>query len=61
MRLFVEFDDFVGEGHDLVVDHSELSSNETAEGRAANRRVDLVVLGAASLKLETQTPNDAVK
>ena len=42
-------------------EYRPVSSNQTAEGRAANRRVDLVVLGAASLKLEPQTPQAAVK
>lgn len=38
-------------------EYRPVASNDTAEGRAANRRVDLVVLGAASLKLEPQRPN----
>jgi len=45
-------------------EYRPVSSNDTPEGRAANRRVDLVVLGAASLKLEPQMPDatkDAVK
>src|SRR5207253_5431869 len=33
-----------------------VAPNESPEGRAANRRVDLVVLGAAAEKLEPQTP-----
>lgn len=38
-------------------EYRPVASNQTAEGRAANRRVDLVVLGAASLKLEPPVPN----
>lgn len=38
-------------------EYRPVASNDSAEGRAANRRVDLVVLGAASLKLEPQRPN----
>ena len=33
-------------------EYRPVASNETPEGRAANRRVDLVVLGAAAQKLE---------
>ncbi|HEY2384786.1 MAG TPA: flagellar motor protein MotB [Terriglobia bacterium] len=42
-------------------EYRPVASNDTPEGRAANRRVDLVVLGAGSLKLEPQTPPAAVK
>ena len=35
-------------------EYRPVAANETAEGRASNRRVDLVVLGAAALKLEPQ-------
>jgi len=38
-------------------EYRPVASNQTAEGRAANRRVDLVVLGPASLKLEPPVPN----
>jgi chemotaxis protein MotB len=38
-------------------EYRPVASNATAEGRAANRRVDLVVLGAASMKLEPPAPN----
>ena len=35
-------------------EYRPVAPNESAEGRASNRRVDLVVLGAAALKLEPQ-------
>ncbi len=35
-------------------EYRPVAGNETVEGHAANRRVDLVVLGAAALKLEPQ-------
>jgi len=38
-------------------EYRPVASNQTAEGRDQNRRVDLVVLGAASLKLEPPVPN----
>jgi chemotaxis protein MotB len=37
-------------------EYRPVSPNSSPEGRAANRRVDLVVLGAAAEKLEPQTP-----
>ena len=36
-------------------EYRPVGSNDTAEGRAANRRVDLVVLGDAAQKLEPQS------
>jgi chemotaxis protein MotB len=42
-------------------EYRPVASNDTAEGRAENRRVDLVVLGPVALKLEPQIPPNAVK
>ena len=38
-------------------EYRPVASNDTAEGRAANRRVDLVVLGPQALKDEPPLPN----
>jgi chemotaxis protein MotB len=37
-------------------EYRPVTGNNTPEGRASNRRVDLVVLGAAAEKLEPQGP-----
>jgi chemotaxis protein MotB len=35
-------------------EYRPVASNQTAEGRASNRRVDLVIIGEAAQKLEPQ-------
>lgn len=42
-------------------EYRPVAPNDTPEGRAVNRRVDLVVLGASALKLEPKTLPAAVK